>query len=324
MGLERPRVVFVVPTLNEERGVGPTLERIHATMQKIGFPYHILVVDGGSTDKTVEIAREKDAEVIRQRRRGYGDAYTTGFQHVKKHIPDADIIIMIDADGTYPPEELPKLIEPILNGEADEVICIRQLTPGSMTLVNRFGNKILTAAIKLLTGVDVKDTQCGYRAMKSDVAYLDYELTGMEFATEQLVKAYMEGYKIAQVPLPYHKRLGGEPKTRPLKDGWRILKTTIKLMWLYNPTFLVFAIGALLIIPGAVLLAQSAYTYIFEGQVRWIRAILGTATFSTGLVSLSIAILSLLIKRAEIRIMRKINVKTMGDIKNNYNKSFEL
>jgi len=179
---------------------------------------------------------------------------------------------------------------------------------GLHALINRIGNKLLTAAINLLTGVGVKDTQCGYRAMKSEVAYLDYQMKSMEFATEQLVTAYMEGYKIAQVPVPYHKRIGGQPKTRPLRDGWRILKTTLRLMWTYNPTFLIFAVAMLLIIPGTALLAHAAYTYLFESQVRWVRAIIGTAMFAAGLASLSIAMLALLIKRAEIRIIRKLRV----------------
>jgi len=302
----KPKVVLVIPTLNEEEGIGPTIDRIHAVMARLGLPYHILVVDGGSVDKTVEVAKSKGAEVIRQRDKGYGDAYISGFLHIRRRHPDAGIVVMMDADGTYPPEELPKLLDPILTGEADEVICIRKLTEGSMPLINRVGNKLLTAAINLLTGVGVKDTQCGYRAMKSEVAYLDYQMRGMEFATEQLVMAYMEGYKIAQVPVPYHKRIGGQPKTKPLRDGWRILKITIKFMWIYNPTFLIFAIAALLTIPGAVLLAHATYTYLFESQVRWVRAIIGTAMFAAGLASLSVATLALLIKRAEIRIARKI------------------
>jgi len=303
---KKPKVVYVIPTLNEEEGIGHTIDRIRAVMAKLGLPYHILVVDGGSTDKTVEVAKSKGAEVIRQREKGYGDAYISGFLHLKQHHPDADIVIMIDADGTYPPEELPKLLDLILAGEADEVICIRKLTQGSMPLINRIGNKLLTAAINLLTGVGVKDTQCGYRAMKSEVAYLDYQMKGMEFATEQLVTAYMEGYKIAQVPVPYHKRIGGRPKTKPLRDGCRILKTTLRLMWTYNPTFLIFAVATLLIIPGAALLAHATYTYLFESQVRWVRAIIGTAMFATGLASFSVATLALLIKRGEIRTMRTI------------------
>jgi len=79
---KKPKVVFVIPTLNEEEGIGHTIDKIRAVMAQLGLPYHILVVDGGSTDKTVEVAKSKGAEVIRQREKGYGDAYISGFlQH---------------------------------------------------------------------------------------------------------------------------------------------------------------------------------------------------------------------------------------------------
>jgi len=84
---EKPKVVFVIPMLNEEEGIGHTIDRIRAVMAQLGLPYHILVVDGGSTDKTVEVAKSKGAEVIRQREKGYGDAYISGFLQCKTTPP---------------------------------------------------------------------------------------------------------------------------------------------------------------------------------------------------------------------------------------------
>jgi len=103
------KIVIVIPTLNECEAVGNVLDRVKNVMA--GYEYQMLVVDGHSIDGTDEIARKKGAEVVYQRGRGYGDALKTGFFYARKRL-DAGVIVMIDADLSYDPKDIPELVAP--------------------------------------------------------------------------------------------------------------------------------------------------------------------------------------------------------------------
>jgi len=113
------RIAVVIPTLNECEAVGKVVGGVKSAMD--GYEYRVLVVDGHSTDGTNEIAKDMGADVIYQRGRGYGDALKTGFFYARKRL-DAKVIVMMDADLTYDPKHIPKLVAPILNDEADMVV----------------------------------------------------------------------------------------------------------------------------------------------------------------------------------------------------------
>nr|MQY61912.1 glycosyltransferase [archaeon] len=142
------RIAIVIPTLNECKAVGKVLGGVKSVMD--GYEYRVLVVDGRSIDGTDEIARDMGADVIYQRGRGYGDALKTGFFHARKRL-DAKVIVMMDADLTYNPKDIPKLVAPILEDAADLVVGNRfaGLQKGAMTLVNRVGNRVLSLVAKL-------------------------------------------------------------------------------------------------------------------------------------------------------------------------------
>ncbi len=303
-----PEIVVVIPTLNEEAGVGWVLDRVHETLRKHGKKYHIVVVDGGSQDKTVEIARNRGAEVIMQNGRGYGDAYIQGFNYsIRKYKPK--IIVMLDADGTYDPAEIPKLIKPIEQNEADMVVGNRfaKLQPGAMSTLNKIGNKILSWLARLMIGVGIRDTQSGYRAMSRELLEtIPLTHKGMPFATELIVEAYAYGYRIKEQPITYKPRLGGQPKLNPLQDGYRILKTIIQFALRYNPTFFAFTLGALLLIPGLTLGTYVAYHYFFTGIKYYVKGLVAIITTLIGFQSLLLAILTLYLKRMEYRLLRLI------------------
>jgi len=305
-----PKIVVVIPALNEEAGIGWVLDRVRETLQKLGKPYHIIVVDGGSEDKTVEIARSREAEVVFQEGKGYGDAYIQGFNYaVKKYKPK--IIVMLDADGTYDPIEMPILLKPIEQDEADMVIGNRftGLQPGAMTLVNKIGNKILSWVARIMIGVSVRDTQSGYRAMTRELLEtIPLTHKGMSFATELIVEAYAYGYRIREEPITYRPRLGGQPKLNPLKDGYRIFKTIIRFALRYNPTFFAFTLGALLLIPGLTLGAYTAYHYFFTGTKYYIKALIAIILTLAGFQSLLLSILTLYLKRMEYRLLRMLRM----------------
>ena len=304
-------VAVIIPTLNEEEGIAWVLSRVHKALGELGKNYHVVIVDGGSTDKTIEIAKKMNAEVIMQKGKGYGDAYIQGFNYVlKKYKPK--IIIMIDADGTYDPLEIPKLIKPVESKEADMVIGNRfqQMQEKAMTIVNYVGNKVLSWLARIMLGINIKDTQSGYRAISSEVLEIvPLREKGMPLATELVVGAYIYGYKLKEEPITYRRRIGGKSKLNPLKDGYQILKTIVHLALRYNPTFFAFTLGALLLIPGLTLGAYVAYHYFFTGVKYYIKGLIAIIMTLIGFQSLLLAILSLYLKRMELRLLKLLHTR---------------
>jgi glycosyltransferase involved in cell wall biosynthesis len=211
-------------------------------------------VDGHSIDGTDEVAKDMGAEVIYQRGRGYGDALKTGFFYARRQL-GAGVIVMMDADLTYDPKDIAGLVAPILEGEADLVVGNRfaGLQKGAMTFVNRVGNSVLSMVAKLALGLNVYDTQSGMRAFRSKLLdRLNLMAVGMPFAMEMLGDALSTGARIREVPISYRQRVG-KTKLNPLKDGGRILGTTLRLMFDVRPLLFFGGIGAVLWVVGLLL-----------------------------------------------------------------------
>ena len=243
------RIVIVIPTLNECEAVGKVLDGVKDAMD--GYEYRMLVVDGHSIDGTDEIAREKDAEVIYQRGKGYGDALRTGFLYARKRL-DAGVIVMMDADFTYDPRDIPNLVAPILKGEADLVVGNRfaGMQKGAMSLVNRVGNRVLSLVAKLALRLNVYDTQSGMRAFRSELLDSVSLVTGgMPFALEMLAEALSNDARIDETPVSYRPRVG-KTKLHPIKDGGRILGITLRLMFETQPLLFFGGIGTVLAVVG--------------------------------------------------------------------------
>ena len=264
------RIAIVIPTLNECKAVGKVLGGVKYVMD--GYEYRVLVVDGHSTDGTDEIARDMGADVIYQRGRGYGDALKTGFFHARKRL-DAKVIVMMDADLTYDPKDIPKLVAPILEDEADLVVGNRfaGLQKGAMPLVNRVGNRVLSLVAKLALRLNVYDTQSGMRAFKSELLdRMNLVAVGMPFAMEMLAEARSVDARICEVPISYRSRVG-KTKLNPIKDGGRILGITVRLMFDIRPLLFFGSIGTVLGIVGLLLhyltlpieLAHVVFPFIF-------------------------------------------------------------
>jgi len=246
------RIAIVIPTLNECEAVGKVLGGVKSVMD--GYEYQVLVVDGRSIDGTDEIARDMGADVIYQRGRGYGDALKTGFFHARKRL-DAKVIVMMDADLTYDPKHIPKLVAPILEDEADLVVGNRfaGLQKGAMPFVNRVGNRVLSLVAKLALRLNVYDTQSGMRAFKSELLdSMNLVAVGMPFAMEMLAEARSVDARICEVPISYRPRVG-KTKLNPIKDGGRILGITVRLMFDIRPLLFFGSIGTVLGVVGLLL-----------------------------------------------------------------------
>ena len=247
----RPKLSVVIPSLNEEKTIGRVIQKAKETLEAMGLTYEIVVADN-STDKTPEIARSMGATVVTPDRRGYGYAYLYAFRHAR-----GDVIVMADADDTYDMRELPKLLQPILEGKADLAICTRlkgKILKGAMPWHHRYiGNPMITWLLNRFYKVGVSDSQCGFRAFtRQALEKLKLEATGMEFATDMLIKARHAGLRIAEVPITYYPRAEGAPsKLKSFRDGWR----HIEYILTYTPKHLYLYPGLALITLGIALMA---------------------------------------------------------------------
>jgi len=220
-------VSVVIPAYNEEENIGNILLRTNATLETIGVPYEIIVVDDGSVDETKLMAMQYKATVLSNgTNRGKGYALKTGIQSA-----NGNILVTMDADGSHRPEEIPKLIVPLLNG-ADAVFGSRftgKRGQDSTKKLHIFGNNLFNLLIALLSGKHVTDSQTGFRAYKKKIIKeIEITSTGYEVETELTVKSLKNGYIIHEEPITFEKRKDGSSHVNPLFDGIKIFKTIVK------------------------------------------------------------------------------------------------
>lgn len=239
-------VSIIIPALNEEGIVGKTVKSVPLKkLKENGLETEIVVVDNASTDNTAQEATDAGARVVREEKRGYGNAYLRGFREAK-----GDIIVMGDADGTYPFETTYEFIQPLLKGDADMVMGSRlkgDIQKGAMPALHRYiGNPFLTWLLNVLFKTGISDAHCGMRAFKKDaLGKLSLQSPGMEFASEMVIEASRANLKIAEVPITYYPR-EGESKLSSFADGWRHLR----FMMLYRPTPFLLAPGLVVLLLG--------------------------------------------------------------------------
>jgi hypothetical protein len=241
-----PDVSVVIPCLNEEDAVGRVVDNALEGIRRSGRSGEVIVVDNASSDRSAEIAAAHGAIVVREANPGYGNAYLTGLNRARGRY-----VVMGDADGTYPLDELGPFVERLENGD-DLVIGSRfngEIHRGAMPWTNRYiGNPILTGMLNMLFGVKVSDAHCGMRAVRRDaLPALDLHSTGMEFASEMVFKAFRRGLAVSEIPIDYYPR-AGESKLNRYGDAWR----HARFMLLYSPSWLYLIPGGVLLLLGLV------------------------------------------------------------------------
>ena len=219
-------ISIVMPCLNEEETLGTCIEKAQSTLKMLGFFGEVIVSDNGSTDASVEIAQRLGASVVHQQRRGYGAAYLAGFAAAQ-----GQYIVMGDSDDTYDFTDLERFITPLQNGY-DFVIGNRfkgTILPGAMPWARRYiGNPVLSGMLRVLFGTYISDSHCGMRSFSTE-AYkqMDLKTTGMEFASEMVIKAVQVNLKILEIPITYHPR-EGESKLNTIRDAWRHIRFMLR------------------------------------------------------------------------------------------------
>ncbi|MCD6512991.1 MAG: glycosyltransferase family 2 protein [Thermoplasmata archaeon] len=223
------KISIVIPTLNEEEGIGITIDSIRKDeFEKRGWEYEIVIVDGNSKDRTREIAESKGAKVIIEPRKGYGRAYKTGLAAV-----DGDIIVTGDADGTYPFDKAHEYIDMLVKENLDFITTNRfaGLSPRAMTFKHYIGNHILSITLRLLYGVDIKDSQSGMWIIRREalkkIKPLEKFDDGMPFSEEIKIEMFRnKEIKAKEIPSMLYERKG-VAKIQSWKDGWRNFKFLI-------------------------------------------------------------------------------------------------
>ena len=219
-----PKVGVVIPALNEEKNIGDVLHRLN------GFGYkNVLVIDGLSSDNTLKVASENGAKIVLQDGRGKGQAVR---QALSNNYLDSDVLVVMDADGSMSAEEVPRFVEALHDG-ADIAKGSRFIAGGGthdMTLLRRFGNAMMVAAINFLESSRYTDICYGFvafnkKALKELTPIL--ESNSFEIETEIFIKANKLGLRIVEVPSVEHKRKYGKSNLRTFFDGFKIFKTII-------------------------------------------------------------------------------------------------
>jgi hypothetical protein len=235
-------VSVVIPCLNEANSISFCVEKALRAFQAAGLCGEVVVADNGSTDGSIEIAEKLGARVIPVSQRGYGAALRAGISAAR-----GAFIIMGDADDSYDFSEVPRFVEMWKKGY-DVVMGNRfrgEIKPGAMPWHHKYlGNPVLTAVLNLFFKAGIGDSHCGMRGFTRAVYdRMDLRSTGMEFASEFVIKAAQLGARITEIPITlWPDKRGRPPHLRSFRDGWRHLR----FMLLYAPNWLFLLPGALL------------------------------------------------------------------------------
>jgi glycosyltransferase involved in cell wall biosynthesis len=269
-GGELPLVSVVIPCLNEAENIESCVTAALEAIVRMGVRGEVLVADNNSEDDSAQLAERAGARVIVERRRGYGSAYLAGFAASRGRY-----IVMADADLTYDFDEIPRFVAALEEG-AEMVIGDRMdnIKPGAMPWLHQYvGNPILTGLLNLFFRTGISDAHCGMRALRREVLpRLDLRTTGMEFASEMVIRASKENLKIAEFPIEYHPR-GGESKLSSFRDGWRHLR----FLLVHSPNHLFIAPGAVLAGLGTLIVVFVGAGLDFFGRAWGVHALIGGA-----------------------------------------------
>jgi glycosyltransferase involved in cell wall biosynthesis len=250
-------VMAVIPAFNEEKTIGKVVREARK------YVVEVVVVDDGSSDKTIENAVSAGATVLRHPHNlGYGSALATGFAHVKNN--GAGVLVVLDGDGQHDPAEIPRLVKPIIDGSADIVSGSRFIDENAQQHIpayRKFGIGVVNNAWKLAAGDNMTDTQCGFRAYSRDaVEKIEINEVNMSASLEILDEASQNNLRVMEIPVSV--KYGGDTSTmKPGKHGMELVNYVLKKMREEHPLLIFGGGGALMSVIGIAFGVYSMNSY---------------------------------------------------------------
>ncbi len=298
---KKDKLVIMIPAYNEEKSIGEVIKEIPREIEGLD-KIEILVINDGSTDRSVNIAENAGAKVFSHKTNlGLGVTFRDGLEKALEM--DADIIVNIDADFQYDAKEIPKLIELVINERADIVLGDRQIDKlKHMPLSKKCGNKIATWLVRRITGLPIRDAQTGFRAFSRDAA-LRMNLRGdYTYVQETLIQAANKNLKIEQIPVEFRERDG---ESRLITNIFSYAKyaglNIIKSYRDYRPLEVFTAIGGTIILIGLIFGVRVVMDFLNFGRVAHLpSAILTTMLIVTGLLIITFGLLADMLKTQRI------------------------
>lgn len=276
-------VVVVIPSFNEERFIGSVVLKVKR------YPVTVIVVDDGSTDETAAIAASAGALVLRQpKNMGKGEALNAGFCKAMEFKPEA--IVMIDADGQHLPEELPAVVRPILNGEADVVVGSRYMKKYKVPVARIFGHFFFNLLTSSASGVFVSDSQSGYRAFSPRaLENTSFHSHGFAVESEMQFLAHERNLRVMEVPITI--RYTDPPKRSIIQHGLTVLNGVMRLSGQYRP-LLFFGLPGIIILAMGILwgawvveiYTRARQLAVGYAMISVLLSIIGLSLFSTGII----------------------------------------
>jgi glycosyltransferase involved in cell wall biosynthesis len=243
---DKPKIIAAIPCFNEERCIGSVVVKTKKYVDEV------IVVDDGSTDATSEIAAGVGATVQQHgRNRGYGASIQSALGKGKQL--GADVLVILDGDGQHDPRDIPKLVKPLLDGEADVVVGSRFLGSGKKPpLYRRLGQRVLTTITNVGSGQRISDSQSGFRAYSAKaLKELNLAEDGMSISSEMQFAIKKSGLRVAEVPI--NVSYTGGAKRSPVGHGVSVLSRVFVLFSLRQPLLLFGVPGIALLVGGLVL-----------------------------------------------------------------------
>ena len=285
----RPRanatIAILIPCLNEEQSIAQVVAQFREQLPAAS----VFVFDNGSTDRTAELARAAGATVVAEPRQGKGYVVQSMFRRV-----EADVYVMVDGDGTYPATEVQRLIEPILNDDADMVVGSRLQagTASEFRSMNRLANRLVLRLLNSMFGSKLTDVLSGYRAFnRRFVKTLPLFGGGFEIETELTIKAVARGFRIIEIPTTLTARgEGSHSKIKFFRDGLLILNTLLALFRDYKPLTFFGTVGLIMILlamAGGLALLLAPWR---NGPSQMTLGVAALVVFLSGLLSVAVGL----------------------------------
>lgn len=275
---KKTKIVILIPCFNEETTIGKVIQDFKSAIPEAG----IVVFDNNCTDRTVEIAKNSGAEIIKEPRQGKGYVVDSMFQKV-----DADFYVLVDGDDTYSAKNVRKLLEPVMENHADMVVATRfsEYTENSFRPMHVFGNNLVRLLVNWIFANNLTDIMSGYRAYnKNIVKSVPIFSSGFEVETEMTIRVLDYGFRIKEISLPYRERPSGSfSKLRTFHDGFRVLTEIATIAKAYKPFTFFGIIGLFFFFAGGIAGIWVLFDFLEDGYVNKIP----TAILSTGLMLLS-------------------------------------